>query len=182
MWESLFTLWSVSQKSRPSPTAAYWGHVSSSSPWVVTKSNLGPIQAKAFEKHVGFLQLSHLLAGYRGLQGQNSGKPWDGRNQVSDSEKKGPDRWEPPYVTSMGEFIYSCYLSRAFSDGSELKNLPLNAGDTEDVSWIPGSGRCPGGGNGNPLKYSCLRNPMDRGAWRATESMGSQKSQTWLSD
>ena len=101
-----------------------------------------------------------------------------GTRSLTHSEKKGPDRWEPPYVTSMGEFIYSCYLSRAFSDGSELKNLPLNAGDTEDVSWIPGSGRCPGGGNGNPLKYSCLRNPMDRGAWRATESMGSQKSQT----
>ena len=46
-----------------------------------------------------------------------------------------------------------------------VKNLPANA---EDVSLIPGSGRSPGEGNGNPLQYSCLRNPMDRGAWGAT--------------
>ena len=43
-----------------------------------------------------------------------------------------------------------------------VKNLPANAGDTD---WIPGSGRSPGGGNGNPLQYSCLENSMDRGAW-----------------
>ena len=44
------------------------------------------------------------------------------------------------------------------------KNLPANAGD---AGSIPGLGRCPGGGNGNPLQYSCLGIPMDRGAWRA---------------
>ena len=49
--------------------------------------------------------------------------------------------------------------------GSVVKNLPANAGD---VSLIPGSGRSPGEGNGNPPQYSCLRNPMDRGAWGAT--------------
>ena len=49
-----------------------------------------------------------------------------------------------------------------------VKNLPANAGELGDVGSIPGSGRCPGGGNGNPLQYSCLGNPMDRGAWRAT--------------
>ena len=43
------------------------------------------------------------------------------------------------------------------------------------VGSIPGSGRCPGGGNGNPLLYSCLENPMDRGAWWAAQSMGSQR-------
>ena len=43
-----------------------------------------------------------------------------------------------------------------------------NAGDTGDVGLIPGSGRYPGEGNGNPLQYSCLENPMDPGAWRAT--------------
>ena len=46
-----------------------------------------------------------------------------------------------------------------------VKNPPANAGD---VGSIPGSGRSPGEGNGNPLQYSCLGNPMDRGAWRAT--------------
>ena len=47
------------------------------------------------------------------------------------------------------------------------KNLPANAGDARDVSSIPGLGRCPGEGNGNPLRYSCLENSMDRGAWWA---------------
>ena len=45
-----------------------------------------------------------------------------------------------------------------------VKNL-CNAGDTRDMGSIPGLGRFPGGGNGNPLQYSCLENPMDRGAW-----------------
>ena len=49
-----------------------------------------------------------------------------------------------------------------------LKNLPVSAGDAGDVGLIPGLGRSPGGGHGNPLQYSCLENPMDRGAWRAT--------------
>ena len=48
-----------------------------------------------------------------------------------------------------------------------VKNLPANAGDIRDVGSIPGSGRSPGEGNGNPLQYSCQENPMDRGAWRA---------------
>ena len=48
-----------------------------------------------------------------------------------------------------------------------VKNLPVNAGDIRDVGLILGSGRFPGGGNGNPLQYSCLENPMDRKAWRA---------------
>ena len=46
-----------------------------------------------------------------------------------------------------------------------VKNPPANAGDTRDVGSIPGSGISPKGGNGNPLQYSCLENPMDRGAW-----------------
>ena len=48
-----------------------------------------------------------------------------------------------------------------------VKNLPFNAGDIRDVGSIPGPGRSPGGGHGNSLQYSCLENPMDRGAWRA---------------
>ena len=52
-----------------------------------------------------------------------------------------------------------------FAGGSVVKNLPANAGDP---GLIPGLGRSPGGGNGNPLQYSCLENPMDRGAWWAT--------------
>ena len=48
-----------------------------------------------------------------------------------------------------------------------VKNLPANAGDVKDMGSIPGLGRSPGGGYGNPLQYSCLENPMDRGAWWA---------------
>ena len=60
-----------------------------------------------------------------------------------------------------------------------VKNPPANAGEVRDVGSIPGSGRSPGGGHGNPLQYSCLENPMDRGAWRATVP-GVAKSRTQL--
>ena len=49
-----------------------------------------------------------------------------------------------------------------------VKNQPANAGDTGDAGSIPGSGRSPEGGHGNPLEYSRVENPMDRGAWLAT--------------
>ena len=49
-----------------------------------------------------------------------------------------------------------------------VKNLPANAGNVRDPGSIPGSGRPPGGGHGNPLQFSCLKNPKDRGAWRVT--------------
>ena len=48
-----------------------------------------------------------------------------------------------------------------------LKNPPANAGDIRDAGLIPGLGRSPGGGHGNPVQYSCLENPMDREAWQA---------------
>ena len=63
--------------------------------------------------------------------------------------------------------------------GLVVKNPPANAGDLRDVSPIPGSGRSPGGGHGNPLQYSCLENAMDRGAWQDTVH-GVTKSQTRL--
>ena len=56
-------------------------------------------------------------------------------------------------------------LSLGFPGGSVVKNPPANAGD---VGLTPGLGRSPGVGNGNPIQYSGLGNPMDRGAWRAT--------------
>ena len=49
-----------------------------------------------------------------------------------------------------------------------VKNTPANVGDVRDTGSIPGLGRSPGGGHGNPLQYSCLANPMDRGAWWTT--------------
>ena len=49
-----------------------------------------------------------------------------------------------------------------------VRNPPAKAEDLRDMGAIPGLGRAPGGGHGNPLQYSCLENPMDRGAWQAT--------------
>ena len=56
-------------------------------------------------------------------------------------------------------------MNIGFPDGSVVKNPPVNAGDTGDMGLIPGLGRFPGGGHGNPLQYSCLENPMDREPW-----------------
>ena len=55
-----------------------------------------------------------------------------------------------------------------FPDGSVIKNPPVNVGDIRDMGSIPGSGRSPGGGQGNLLQYSCHNNPVDRGTWWAT--------------
>ena len=62
-----------------------------------------------------------------------------------------------------------------------VKNLPVSAGDIRDVGSIPGSARSLGGGHGNPLQCSCLKNRMDRGAWRTT-AHGMTKSKTQLRD
>ena len=59
-----------------------------------------------------------------------------------------------------------------------VKNLPADAGDAGDVGSIPQSGRSPGVGNGNPLQYSCLGNPMDRGTWWATVCGVARESDT----
>ena len=65
-----------------------------------------------------------------------------------------------------------------FPGGSESKESACNAGDLGSIPWL---GRSPEEGNGNPLQYSCLENPMDRGAWQSTVH-GFAKSQTQLSD
>ena len=62
-----------------------------------------------------------------------------------------------------------------FPNGSVIKNLPANAGD---LGLIPGSGRFPGLGNGNPLWYSCLGNHVDRGAWQAIIDVVAKESDT----
>ena len=59
-------------------------------------------------------------------------------------------------------------LLMGFPGGVNGKESTCNAGHSRDTGSIPGSGRSPGERNGNPLQYSCLENPMDRGAWRAT--------------
>ena len=67
-----------------------------------------------------------------------------------------------------------------FPGGSVVKESACNAGDTEDMGSIPGSGRYPTGGHGHPLHYYCLENPVDRGTWWATVHRVA-KSLKWLS-
>ena len=81
--------------------------------------------------------------------------------------------------TRLSDFTFTFTLIRFdFPGGSDGKESAYNAGD---LGSIPGSGRSPGEGNGNPLQYSWLENPMDGGAWRATVHRV-EKSQTRLSD
>ena len=68
-----------------------------------------------------------------------------------------------------------------FPGGTVVKNPPASARDARDVGSIPGSRRSPGGGNGNPLQYSCLKNSMDGGAWWSIVH-GVTKNQTWLNN
>ena len=70
------------------------------------------------------------------------------------------------------------YCSEGFPGGSVVKNPPANAGDPGS---IPESGRSPGEGNGDPIQYACLENPMDRGAWWAT-GYGVAKNRARLSE
>ena len=78
-------------------------------------------------------------------------------------------------------FISKCLLLREQYWSVRLpkwhsgKNSPANVGDTRDAVSIPGSGRYPGEGNGNPLRYSCLENPIDRGGWWATVHGGQRE-------
>ena len=82
--------------------------------------------------------------------------------------------WERLFIGQLVPF------SSAFTGGSVLKNLPANAGVAGDVGSVPVLGRSPGEGNGKSLHYSCLENPMDRGAWQDIVH-GVTKSQTRLS-
>ena len=66
------------------------------------------------------------------------------------------------------EFLIIYDVKRVSQVALMVKKLPTNAGDIRHMVQIPGLGRFPGGGHGNPLQYHCLENPMDRGAWQAT--------------
>ena len=70
--------------------------------------------------------------------------------------------------TFVSFFFFLKNLAR-FPDSSVGKESTCSAGDIRDTGSVPGSGRSPGGGHGNPLQYSCLENPMDRGTWWASQ-------------
>ena len=76
------------------------------------------------------------------------------------------------YATLLPIFFFNPFVfppneASSFPDGAVVKNPPTNTWERGEVGLIPGSGRSPGGGHGNPLSYSCLGNPMDRGPWWA---------------
>ena len=89
-------------------------------------------------------------------------------------------KWRTKHVLFIYLFLQPCYCY-GFPVALLVKNPSANTGDRRDSGSIPGLGRSPGVGNGNPTWYSCLENPMDRGAWRATVH-GSAKTQTRTSN
>ena len=74
--------------------------------------------------------------------------------------------------------INSSYSMSSFPGGAMVKNLPANSVDKRDIGLIPGSGRSPGERNSNPLQYSYLENPMDRGTWLAAVHAVTKESDT----
>ena len=105
-------------------------------------------------------------------------------NQISTNLNVTSSSWQSHMVLvwELRDLIQIGYILEGFPGGAVVeKSLPMHgiAWEVRDMGLIPGSGRREG--NGNPLQYSCLDNPMDRGAWQATVH-GVTKSWTWLSD
>ena len=93
------------------------------------------------------------------------------------------DKWTEKWVDSLSGEAFSEFTvtwSLCFPGGRVVKNSPANAADSGDLSLIPGLGRSPEGGNGNPLQYSSLENPTHKETWQ-TKVHGTLKSQTWQS-
>ena len=94
---------------------------------------------------------------------------------------------EPDRLQSMGSqrighdgaTSLSLYLLPVFPGASVVKNPPANAGDARVMGSIPGMGRFPGEGNGNPLQYSCQGNRMNRGAWQAIVHGVTKRQESW---
>ena len=87
----------------------------------------------------------------------------------------GPAELESAFWMTLGQTDRHSKVSEGFPGGSALKNSPANV---RDVGSIPGLGRSPGEGNGNPLQHSCLESSMDRGAWQATVQAVTKESDT----
>ena len=94
--------------------------------------------------------------------------------QFCDLNRKEVQKGWDVHIGMTDSFCYTIEMNMGVPGGSDGKESACNAGDE---GLIPGSGRTPGVGNGNPLQYFCLENSMDRGAWQATDH-GVAKSQT----
>ena len=97
--------------------------------------------------------------------------PWRAKNRSGWKKRDYSRQFFPPLLSLEIDLRSSGMRGGMVNEASQVallvKNPPSNAGGVKDSGSIPGSGRSPGGGHGNPLRYSCLENPMDRGAWRA---------------
>ena len=127
------------------------------------------------------MELKRTLGSFSSGKAENL-QNWSGLSRVTEMVSC----WaEMQYQLSCWSFsILPAYLigkTLAHPSGAVVKNPPAKAGDARGSDSIPGLGKSPGGGNGNPLQYSCLKNPMDRGAWQAIVH-GVAKSWTQLSD
>ena len=109
-------------------------------------------------------------------RGRAARSPWSRRPHGGGSTGDGETALGGGSGTGCG-LCYSYTEAPASQVVLAVKNPPANAGDERDAVSIPGSGRSPGGGHSIPLQYSCLENPMKRGAWRATVP-GVTKSRT----
>ena len=97
-----------------------------------------------------------------------SGRPGEAVGEAWGSCRGGDEVGGQLGAAALTNQIRSISIFSNWCDGSVGKESACKAGDTGDTGLIPGSGRSPGGRNGSPLQYSCLGNPMDRGAWWAS--------------
>ena len=103
-----------------------------------------------------------MIPGLGRSPGEGKGYPL----QYSDLENSTDSPWSGKDSDMTEQLALTCVKGSQVA--LVVKNPPANAGDIRDMGPIPGLGRSSAGGHGNPLQYSCLENPMDRGAWRAT--------------
>ena len=133
-------------------------------------SSLPVSRSTLWEEHAGLQESAEARPGEK-----NSDWP----NVVTGPSSVRPTKMQRVRGTNSSEGKLRCFNEEGWASQVALvvKNPPANAGYVRDVGSIPGLGRSPG--NGNPLQYSCLENPMDRGAWRVTVR-GVAKNQTQL--
>ena len=132
----------------------------------------GQVACLGSQEEAGWMRMPGVsLSGLRSLCYSTQSLTWPGQKWV----------WFVWCVLAWLHFTYQWWDVWGFLGGASGREPACNAGNTEDMSSIPGSGRSPGGGHGSPLQYSCLEDSMDRGAWWATVH-GVTNSRTWLSN
>ena len=175
-----------------SPTQWTWIWVDSDSWWCtgrpgVLQSMGSPRVKHDSETKLNWISFCYTLHEISNSQHNKQGQYWDADykwDALTCRSKKQRILWTKYQISTImmsTPFLVEISGSESIVSGFPgclvVKNLPASAGD---ASLISGSERSPGGGNGNPLQYSCLENPMDRGAWQATVQRVT-KSWTWLS-